>query len=140
MELINLQIKFEIRWDIKIIQRINHDKIILCVDEANSNEILQYILDANVITEYISIQTILLEKIRIKEKYCKAAVSNKAKDMYEMRFTNNGRNDRIYCKEKSVGERRYIIMIELYQGKKNQSIPNKYKNRIEIMGGYEYEF
>ena len=140
MELINLQIKFEIRWDIKIIQRINHDKIILCVDEANSNEILQYILDANVITEYISIQTILLEKIRIKEKYCKAAVSNKAKDMYELRFTNNGRNDRIYCKEKSVGERRYIIMIELYQGKKNQSIPNKYKNRIEIMGGYEYEY
>ena len=82
----------------------------------------------------------MLEKIRIREKYCKADVSNKAKDMYEMRFTNNGRNDRIYCKEKSVGERRYIIMIELYQGKKNQSLPNKYKNRIEIMGGYEYEF
>ena len=125
---------------IKIIQKGNHEKIILCVDEANSNEIIQYILDAKVITEYISIQSILLERIKITEKYCKVDVSNKAKDMYEMRFTNNGRNDRIYCKEQSIGDKRYIIMIELFKGKKKQNIPNKNKNRIETMGGYDYEF
>jgi len=60
--------------------------------------------------------------------------------MYEMRFTNNGRNDRIYCKEQSIGDKRYIIMIELFKGKKKQNIPNKNKNRIETMGGYDYEF
>ena len=123
-----------------VIQKGNHDKILLCVDQANSSEILQYILGAAVINEYQVIQALLFENIRIKDKYCKADVSKKAKDMFEMRFTNNGRNDRIYCKEQSVGNKRYIIMIELYQGKKTENISNKYKNRIDTMGGYEYEF
>lgn len=88
----------------------------------------------------MSIQTILLQNIRIRDKYCKADVSSKAKGVFEMRFTNNGRNDRIFCKEFSFGQKRYIIMIELYKGKKSQSIPAKYKNRIETIGGYAYEF
>lgn len=60
--------------------------------------------------------------------------------MYEMRFTNNGRNDRIYCQEQSIGEKRYITMVELYQAKKTEDISKKYKSRIETMGGYTYEY
>ena len=123
-----------------VVQKGNHDKILLCVDETNAPEILQYILSAAVVNEYQVIQKLHFENLRIKDKYCKADVSTKAKDMFEMRFTNNGRNDRIYCKEQSAGGRRYIIMIELYKGKKTEDISKKYKNRIETMGGYEYEF
>jgi len=124
---------------VKIIQKGNHDKIVICIDDQNSSEILQYIFSSNVFTEYMIIQSLIFEQIRIKEKYCKADVSNKAKDVFEMRFTNSGRNDRIYCKEQSLGSKRYIIMIELYQSKKTENISNKFKNRIQTIGGYEYE-
>ena len=89
--------------------------------------------------EFKDIRAILKENLRNKEKYCKADVSDKAKNMFEMRFTNNGRNDRIYCQEASFGGKRIIIMVELFEGKKSQDIPKKIKSRIETMGGYEYE-
>lgn len=60
--------------------------------------------------------------------------------MYEMRFTNNGRNDKIYRQEQSVGDKRFIIMVELYRAKKTEDISKKYKSRIETMGGYNYEY
>ncbi len=89
--------------------------------------------------EFKDIRGIIKNGLRNREKYCKADVSNKAKNMFEMRFTNNGRNDRIYCQEISFGGKRHIIMVELFLGKKSQDIPKKIKLRLETMGGYKYE-
>lgn len=115
-----------------------HDTIIVAVDAENADEILPYIFE-NSLEEFILISSLLFENNRIKDKYCKANVSEKANNMFEMRFTKKGINDRIYCQEKKVSKRHYIIMVELFKGKKTQGIPPKIKNRIETMGGYDYE-
>jgi hypothetical protein len=57
-----------------------------------------------------------------------------------MRFTRNGRNDRIYCKEIRTVKKRYIIMIELLTGKKTQKIPKKIIEKIKTeISKYEYD-
>lgn len=33
----------------------------------------------------------------------------------------------------------YIIMVELFQGKKSQDIPKRIKQRLEVIGGFDYE-
>ena len=109
------------------------------VDDQNAKEILPYVMQDYVDVEFKEIRIILKNNLRNKEKYCKADVSNKAKNIFEMRFTRNGRNDRIYCQEISFSGKRFIIMIELYKGKKSQDIPKKIAGRIETMGGYDYE-
>lgn len=110
------------------------------IDAENAEQILPYIFRENVEAEFREIRDILKQNLRIKEKYCKANVSDKAENMYEMRFTKKGKNDRIYCQEIRTNKRRFIVMVELFEGKKSQDIPKKIKGRIQTMGGYEYEF
>jgi len=110
------------------------------VDVANAGIIFPYLFnDRSVTAEFLDIQGILHENQRNRELYCKAEVSGKAKDVFEMRFTRNQRNDRIYCKEFHEGKKRHIVMVELFKGKKSQDIPKKIKQRLETIGGLEYE-
>ncbi|MBL7691470.1 MAG: hypothetical protein JNM41_07740 [Flavipsychrobacter sp.] len=118
---------------------IVHGTIVFAIDTDCASSILPYIFRDQVDEEFKQIRDIIKQGIRNKEKYCKCDVSDKAHNMYEMRFRRNGRNDRIYCQEVSRSGVRYIIMCELYEGKKTQDIPKKIKSRIETMGGYEYE-
>lgn len=117
----------------------DHKKVCIAIDAKNAESILPYILHENSEKEFKAIRAILKENLRNKEKYCKCDVSKKSKDIFEMRFTSNGKNDRIYCKEITASKQRVIIMIELFQGKKSQSIPKEWKSRIETMGTYDYE-
>lgn len=121
------------------IDQDTHGKVQIYIDIQNSKDILPYVFRDKVDKEFKEIRGLLKENLRNREKYCKADVSKKAKDMFEMRFTRDGRNDRIYCKEFRVKNKRQIVMIELYEGKKTQNISKKYKSRIETMGGYYYE-
>lgn len=117
-----------------------HKTTLIMLDLANANDLLPYIMRDSVDKEFKEIRDLLKQNLRNKEKYCKVDVSDKAKNMFEMRFTKNGRNDRIYCQEMSQTQKRIIIMIELFEGKKSQQIPKHIKSRIETMGGYVYEF
>jgi len=117
-----------------------HDTIRIYIDLENAPNLLQYTFRRTVDEEFKEIREIIKNSLRNKDRYCKVAISDKARNMFEMRFTRNQRNDRIYCAETTIGKRRCIIMIELYEGKKSQSIPQKIKNRIEKMGGYQYEY
>jgi len=116
-----------------------HKTTLFMIDIDNAKEILPYIMKDGVDKEFKEIRDLLKENLRNRDKYCKVDVSEKAKNMFEMRFVRNGRNDRIYCQEKSLNQKRIIIMVELFEGKKSQEIPKKIKSRIETMGGYEYE-
>ena len=109
------------------------------LDYSSAKLIAPYLHRENVIEEFKDIRGILKESLRNAEKYCKADVSNKATDIFEMRFTTKGKNDRIYCKELKEGKKRFIVMIELFEGKKSQEIPKRIKSRIETIGGYEYD-
>lgn len=122
-----------------LIDKNIHGSILIMVDVINAKEIFPYILEDSIYNEFKEIRYLLKNNIRNPEKYRKASVSGKAGNMFEMRFTNKGRNDRIYCQEIGRTGKRFIIMIELFKGKKSQEIPKKIKSRIETMGVYEYE-
>ncbi len=122
-----------------LIDKNKHATTLLFVDISNAKDILPYIMHEDVHDEFKDIRQILRENLRIKDKYCKCDVSNKAKNMFEMRFTNKGRNDRIYCQEQSFGSKRIIILSELFIGKKTQDIPKKIKSRIETLGTHNYD-
>ncbi|HTE34056.1 MAG TPA: hypothetical protein VK666_26935 [Chryseolinea sp.] len=121
------------------IDRCKHAKTFICVDDGCKVELLNYLMRENVIEEFRLIRTILKEGLRNREKYCKCDVSDKARNMFEMRFTNNGKNDRIYCQEVHRNGKRFILMAELFEGKKSNDIPKIIKYRIETIGGYDYE-
>ena len=122
-----------------LIDHNNHRTTLIMIDILNASEILPYIMQDDVAKEFREIRELLKENLRNKEKYKKADVSDKAKNIFEMRFIRNKHNDRIYCQEINKGAKRFIVMIELYEGKKSQDIPKKIKTRIETMGGSEYE-
>jgi hypothetical protein len=109
-----------------IIGKNLHGTTILSVDGVFASEILQFLLSDAVYGEFKLIRDILYQNLRNKEKYCKADVSGKAENRYEMRFTKNGRNDRIYCQEVRKSSIRHIVMCELFEGKK----PMKYQKNI----------
>lgn len=116
----------------------HHTVLIMC-DEQFINEIIPYLMQDGVDQEFKEIRSILKENLRNKDKYCRANVSDKAKNVFEMRFTRNQRNDRIYCKEFRIQKKRFIVMAELLISKKSQSIPKRIKSRLETIGGYQYE-
>lgn len=119
----------------------SQNTIWIMVDEHNADMILEYLVsDEGVKREFREICDLLKGTLRNKTKYCKCEVSKKAKNMFEMRFVRNRRNDRIYCKEMNHGSIKVIIMAELFQSKKTQKIDKKQKSRIENIGGHNYEF
>jgi len=122
-----------------IVDTNTHNTTNIMVDIENAKDILPYIFRANVLSEYLEIRDLLKENLRNKERYCKANVSDKANNVFEMRFIKFGKNDRIYCQETSISGKRFIIMVELFEGKKSQDIPKKIKSRLETIGGYDYE-
>lgn len=127
-----------IREAIKI-EECKHKRVQIYVDLQSATELLQYVFQEGVDKEFKEIRGILKENLRNRDKYCKANVSQKAKDVFEMRFTRQ-RNDRIYCKEFRISQKRIIVMIDLFKGKKSQNIPKRIKNRIETIGAYQYKF
>jgi len=122
-----------------LIDKCIHNKTLILVDCQNADEILPYLYTEGIDQEFKEIRELLKGNLRNREKYKKADVSEKAKNIFEMRFIRKDRNDRIYCQEIAFGGKRHIIMIELFKGKKSQDIPKKIKTRIETMGGYTYE-
>lgn len=116
-----------------------HGKTLICVDDTAAVGICKYLHRENVVDEFRLLRNLLKENLRNRVKYCKCDVSDKAKNMYEMRFTNQGKNDRIYCQEKHLNGKRYIIMTHLFEGKQSQEIPKSIKGIIETIGGYSYD-
>ena len=120
------------------IDECKHKNTLICVDLNNAEIILSYVFKDGVEKEFKEIRGLLKNNLRNREKYCKANISDKAKDIFEMRFTRQ-RNDRIYCKEFHRSKKRIIVMIDLFLSKKSQEIPKKNKNRINTIGSYEYD-
>lgn len=116
-----------------------HETVCIAISEDSISSILKYLHLDNVTDEWRQIRDILKQGIRNPEKYLKCKVSDSANNMFEMRFTNKGKNDRIYCQELSVGKKRVIVMCELLEGKKTQNIPPKIKNRINTLSKNKYE-
>lgn len=52
----------------------NHKTIAICIDEKSADEILQYILEDNVIAEFIKIKGVILEGLHNKELFQKVII------------------------------------------------------------------
>jgi hypothetical protein len=122
-----------------LIDKNIHGTTLIMVDVLNAKEIFPYIFQESLEDDFKDIRLMLKKNFRNSERYRKVNVSGKASDIYEMRFINTGRNDRIYCKEIRYKAKRFIVMVELFIGKKSQQIPKEIKFRIEKIGGYKYE-
>ncbi|MBN2664371.1 MAG: type II toxin-antitoxin system RelE/ParE family toxin [Bacteroidales bacterium] len=109
-----------------LVKSNKHEKTLIYIDSEKDTGILHFILSDAVHKEFKIISELLLENARNKEKYLK--VFN---NVYEMRFTNNGRNDRIYCVEIKSEKKRVIVMAELYLSKDQQKIPKKIIDKIK---------
>ena len=116
-----------------------HGKVVFYVDSQCISNIIEYLLQPENFKEFRIIVELLFENKRNAEKYCKADVSYKAHEMFEMRFTSKMKNDRIYCKEIHISGKRSIILADLFIGKSTQKISKEQKKRITMIGGYEYE-
>ncbi len=121
---------------LKQISLSKHKNIILCADEKSLETILQYLFNNDIINEYKKIQAVLFEGLHNKQLYQKLKNLN---TVYEIRFTNNGRNDRIYCKQIKHSKKKYIILIKLYN-KKSQAIPKNISKQLKQIDNYEYNF
>ncbi len=57
-----------------------------------------------------------------------------------MKFFKGQSNDRIYCKELTIEDKTFVIILaELLEKKKTQGINQKVKDLIEKVADYEYE-
>lgn len=116
------------------------ERIKLYVDEENAGQILSYCeQDEQYSKKYRYIKNALLRGIASNKIYQK--VKN-CEDIWEVRFFPNvkGRNDRIYCKQFDDDETKiFIIMVELYKGKKTQNIDKRIQSRLNEIKKYEYD-
>lgn len=118
------------------IQKNNHGTTIICIDKRKADELLQYILSKDVIDEYLKIQQVLLENVPNNVLYQKVKTTS---SVYEMRFTNKGKNDRIYYKVVRKSKKRYLILGELLLKKKSNQIPDKIMKKLKTLDRYNYE-
>ena len=111
------------------------------VDEQNEDEILNYLRQDNrhkkkfkVIADHI------LQGLRNTDLYDKEDINKRCKDVTAMKFFKGQENDRIYCKEISTEQKKFIVVASiLYEKKKTTKLSQKEKSIINKVGGYEYE-
>ena len=108
----------------------------LYIDKKNSEEILRLCkFEEN--RKFKRILGAILRGENNPDLYGDEQVSAKAKNIKAMKFGKK-KNLRIYCKEFKNGIMR-IVLVEVYT-KKSQKASGKIKSRLEVIGGYEYEF
>lgn len=125
------------------LQSNSKNKIKLYIDKLNVDAILNYIQqDRRHEKKFDYIKGIILENLRIPDVFDKEDISEKAKDVYAMKFFKGQENDRIYCKKISHKGCNCMIIVasELHLRKKTQKNSKKEISIIEKVGSYEYEF
>jgi hypothetical protein len=113
----------------------------LYVDESAQDEIAEFLTSDKKIIHRFRLIARGLATGEINEKlYGPEKVSKKASDMMAMKFKGVNRlNPRIYCQD-IIKNGRKIVMIHFLRNKATQKVDKKLKNKIELIGGYEYEF
>lgn len=109
----------------------------LYVDKKNSEEILNLCkYEEN--KKFRRILGAILSGENNPDLYGEEDVSSKAKYVKAMKFGKK-KNLRVYCKEFKNGVMR-IVLVEVYAKKAQKASNKRLKNKLEAIGGYEYEF
>ena len=125
----------------KIIRTNEEGTVVVCIDIQNYKPILEYLTkNARHKKKFNFIVNLVLQRIRNTELYDKEDINKKSKGVTAMKFFKGQSNDRIYCKEQTINDKTFvIIMAELLEKKKSQGINQKTKKLIEKVATYEYE-
>ncbi|OWY22020.1 hypothetical protein C7N43_06305 [Sphingobacteriales bacterium UPWRP_1] len=106
------------------------------VDEKNCVELLSVLKKQDKRTKRILYE--ILRDAYNNDLYRKEAISDKAKDITAMKFTNSP--NRIYCKEFHFENNKKIVVLIRTHNKKSEKIDKKTRNIIESIAEYEYNF
>jgi len=110
------------------------------VDTENENEIKEMLLKEKNRKRLRRILATIVEGKERPDLYGREDVSSKAEEVKGMKFTGAKRgNPRVYCREYIMQDEVRIVMVHTCL-KKSQKVTGKLKNRLEIIGGYKYEF
>ena len=89
--------------------------------------------------EFEEIKRLILEGLRISEKYCDLKSFTNIDGYYVMILSRGRSKASILCKEIIEDSWRNIILIKLFAGEP-ENIGNSIRDEIKIKGGYDYEF
>ncbi len=108
----------------------------MCIDDANSHHILQFLqTDSMRITKFRYIVELILLNKTNSEQFKK-----EADGVFAMIMFKGGQNIRIYCKEqKGENGTCFIIASELLEKKKNQRNSHAENSLIQTVKQYEYD-
>jgi len=123
-----------------IIRTSEDGKRCIAVDCLNIKVILDYVRqDERHQKKFRHICDIILKGYKIRELYDKEEIDVKSKGVRAMKFFKGRDNDRIYCREITMGDKIFVVIAsELLKGKKTQKISPRVKNIIHKVASYEY--
>lgn len=130
-----------IRLDIKKIENslgISNKNIEIYIDKDNRKNVIAFMKK-----EYKKTRRIFYEILSSRynrDLYSKEEISKRTKGITAMKYKGKSRhNMRIFCKEYFDNmTNKKIVIISTYKKKSNKS--KKWRNYIEKIGGYHYEF
>jgi len=119
---------------------VEGSNVLVYVDESEKDAIMAFVTqNAKTLSRFRRILGTVVQGVYRDELYRKENVSEKARDVTAMKFKGNRVNPRIYCKE-FYRDGKKVVMIHLLEHKAQQKASDKrIKNRLESIGGYDYE-
>ena len=125
----------------KILRYNDSGDIALCIDVENWKVILEFLTRSDQHKKKFQyIVKHIFNRLKNRDIYDKEEISDKAKGVTAMKFFKGRSNDRIYCREMTLGDKTFVVIAaELLEKKKNKKINQKQRNLIEKVGSYEYE-
>ena len=112
----------------------------IAVDDEVYNEILAYVgSDNRHANKFKDITNIILSGLTNRNLYDKEVIDTKSKGVRAMKLFKGQENDRIYCKEMTMGNQTFVVIAAaLHLRKKTTKLSHKERNTIHKVANYEY--
>lgn len=124
-----------------LISSFEDTKTKIYVDAENADDIRQYFeSDERHKKKMRFIFETLLRGFKNSDIYTREDFETGTENVTAMKFFKGQENDRIYCQENEIGDKRIIILSELHKRKKSEKLSNKEKAIIRRVSKYEYKY
>ena len=116
-------------------------KIIIGIDSLKMKEITSYIGQSSRHKDkFKDLVQIIFEGLPYRHLWKREKINAEVKNMWAMRFFVGQENDRIYCQEVTVEDKKIYILSDLYLHKTSDKLTKPEINHLIVLSKYEYEF